>query len=105
MAGFRHLIRRERKLGIQLPRWLDRATSIGIISHDPQVVRRQRVTNVAAFATVGNTISHLIINSIHNFEGLLAIHIYNVAMMIAALLIPFLHRFGQHTAAIALLIL
>ena len=105
MARFRDLIRRERKLGIQLPRWLDRATSIGIISHDPQVVRRQRVTNVAAFATVGNTISHLIINSIHNFEGLLAIHIYNVAMMIAALLIPFLHRFGQHTAAIALLIL
>jgi adenylate cyclase len=105
MARFRDLIRREHKPGVRLPGWLERATSIGIISHDAQVVRRQRVTNVAAFATVGNTVSHLIINSIHNFEGLFVIHIYNVAMMIAALLVPFLHRFGRHTAAVALLIL
>src|SRR6516165_9368543 len=105
MARFRDLIRRERKLAIRLPAWVERATSVGIVSHDPQVIRRQRVTNVAAFATVGNTISHLIINSIHNFEGLLVIHIYNAVMMIAALLIPFLHRFGHNTAAVALLIL
>ena len=48
---------------------------------------------------------HLIINSIHNFEGLLVIHVYNAGMMVAALIIPFLHRFGQNTAAIFLLIL
>ena len=90
MARFRDLIRREHKLAIRLPRWVERATSVGIISHDPHVVRRQRVTNVAAFATVGNTISHLIINSIHNLEGLLVIHVYNAVMMIAALVIPFL---------------
>jgi adenylate cyclase len=105
MTRFRDLIRRERKLAIQLPAWLERATSVGIVSHDPQVIRRQRVTNVAAFATVGNTISHLIINSIHNFEGLFVIHVYNAAMMVAALLIPLLHRFGQNAAAVALLIL
>jgi adenylate cyclase len=105
MARFRDLIRRERKLAVRLPGWVERATSIGIISHDPQVVRRQRVTNVAAFATVGNTISHLIINSIHNFEGLLVIHVYNAVMMVAALVVPFLHRFGQNTAAIFLLIM
>jgi adenylate cyclase len=105
MARFRDLIRHERKLAIRLPGWIERATSIGIISHDPQVVRRQRVTNVAAFATVGNTISHLIINSIHNFEGLLVIHVYNAVMMVAALVVPFLHRFGQNTAAIFLLIM
>ena len=105
MARFRDLIRRERKLAIRLPGWVERATSVGIISHDPQVVRRQRVTNVAVFATVGNTISHLIINSIHNFEGLLAIHAYNAVMMVAALIIPFLHRFGPNIAAVVLLIL
>src|SRR6516162_1883527 len=105
MTRFRDLIRRERKLTIQLPAWVERATSIGIISRDPQVTRRQRVTNVAAFATVGNTISHLIINSIHDFEGLLVIHIYNATLMVAALFIPFLHRFGQNTAAVVLLIL
>jgi adenylate cyclase len=105
MTRFRDLIRRERKLAIQLPAWLERATSVGIVSHNPQVIRRQRVTNVAAFATVGNTISHLIINSIHNFEGLFVIHVYNAIMMVAALLIPLLHRFGQNAAAVALLIL
>jgi adenylate cyclase len=105
MTRFRDLIRHERKLAVKLPAWLERATSVGIISHDPQVIRRQRVTNVAAFATVGNTISHLIINSIHNFEGLLVIHVYNAAMMVAALVVPFLHRFGQNTGAVALLIL
>ena len=105
MARFRDLIRRERKLAVRLPGWVERATSVGIISHDPQVVRRQRVTNVAAFATVGNTISHLIINSIHNFEGLLVIHVYNAVMMVAALIIPFLHRFGPNIAAVVLLIL
>ena len=105
MTRFRDLIRRERKLAIQLPAWVERATSIGIISHDPQVIRRQRVTNVAAFATVGNTISHLIINSIHDFEGLLVIHVYNATLMVAALFVPFLHRFGQNTAAVVLLTL
>jgi adenylate cyclase len=105
MPRFRDLIRRERKLAIQLPVWVERATSIGIISHDPQVIRRQRVTNVAAFATVGNTISHLIINSIHDFEGLLVIHVYNATLMVAALFVPFLHRFGQNTAAVVLLFL
>jgi adenylate cyclase len=105
MTRFRDLIHRERRLAVRLPAWLERATSVGIISHDPQLVRRQRVTNVAAFATVGNTISHLIINSIHNFEGLLVVHVYNAAMMVAALFIPFLHRFGQNTAAVVLLIL
>ena len=105
MTRFSDLIRRERKLAIRLPAWVERATSIGIISHDPQVVRRQRVTNVAAFATVGNTISHLIINSIHDFEGLLVIHVYNATLMVAALFVPFLHRFGQNTAAVVLLTL
>jgi adenylate cyclase len=105
MTRFRDLIRRERRLAIRLPAWVERATSIGIVTHDPQVVRRQRVTNVAAFATVGNTISHLIINSIHNFEGLLVIHVYNALMMVVALVVPFLHRFGQNAAAVVLLIL
>jgi adenylate cyclase len=54
---------------------------------------------------VGNTISHLIINSIHDFEGLLVIHVYNATLMVAALFVPSLHRFGQNTAAVVLLLL
>src|SRR5262249_53132293 len=50
-------------------------------------------------------ISHLIINSYHNFDGLLIIHAYNAAMTVAALLTPLLHRFGQNAAAMVLVIL
>ena len=104
MTRLRDLVR-ERNPSIRLPGWLERLTSIGIITHDSQIARRQRITNVAALATAGNTISHLIINSYHNFDGLLVIHAYNAAMTVTALLTPLLHRFGQNTAAMVLLIL
>ena len=104
MTRLRDLVR-ERKPSIRLPGWLERVTSVGIVTQDPRIARRQRITNVAAFATAGNTISHLIINSYHNFDGLLIIHLYNAAMTVAALLTPLLHRFGQNTAAMVLLIL
>jgi adenylate cyclase len=104
MTRLRDLVR-ERKPSIRLPGWLERVASVGIVTQDPQIARRQRITNVAAFATVGNTISHLIINSYHNFDGLLIIHVYNAAMMLGALLTPLLHRFGQNTAAMVLLTL
>ena len=104
MTRLRDLVR-ERKPSIRLPGWLERVASVGIVTDDPRIARRQRITNVAAFATVGNTISHLIINSYHNFDGLLIIHVYNAAMMVGALLTPLLHRFGQNTAAMVLLAL
>ena len=105
MTRLRDLVRRERKPSIRLPGWLERATSVGIVTEDPRVARRQRVTNVAAFATAGNALSHLIINSYHNFEGLLVIHVYNAVMTVAPLLVPLLHRFGRNVAAIVLLVL
>jgi len=104
MTRLRDLVR-ERNPSIRLPGWLERLTSVGIVTQDPQIARRQRITNVAALATAGNTISHLIINSYHNFDGLLVIHAYNAAMTVTALLTPLLHRFGQNTAAMVLLIL
>jgi adenylate cyclase len=104
MTRLRDLVR-EREPSIRLPGWLERVASVGIVTDDPRIARRQRITNVAAFATVGNTISHLIINSYHNFDGLVIIHIYNAAMMVGALLTPLLHRFGQNTAAMVLLAL
>ena len=94
MTRLRDLVR-ERKPSIRLPGWLERVASVGIVTQDPQIARRQRITNVAAFATAGNAISHLIINSYHNFDGLLIIHAYNAAMTVAALLTPLLHRFGH----------
>ena len=88
MTRLRDLVRRERKPSIRLPGWLERATSVGIVTEDPRVARRQRVTNVAAFATAGNALSHLIINSYHDFDGLSIIHVYNAVMTVAPLLGP-----------------
>src|SRR5262249_1108641 len=71
----RDLVRQqEPKRGIQLPAWLERLLSAGIVSKDPQTIRRQRCVNLAAIATVATTFTHLIINSIHDFRGLLPVN-------------------------------
>ena len=105
MTRLRDLIGREPKLGIRLPAWLERLVSIGIVSSDEQVVRRQRCVNVAALAMLATAGSHLIINSVHDFRGLFSVNVDNVLMVAVALLIPRLHRFGEHIGAITLLLM
>jgi adenylate cyclase len=105
MTRLRDLVGRERKHGIQLPAWIERLVSIGIVSRDEQIIRRQRCVNVAAFAMVATAGSHFIINSVHDFRGLLPVNVDNLCMLAGALLVPRLHRFGEHAAAIALIFL
>jgi adenylate cyclase len=105
MARLRDLLGKPPRQSVHLPVWVDRLLSIGIVSTDPYVVRRQRFVNVAVLATVGSTISHLIMLSLHDFYGLLPINIYNLFMVFVPPLIPQLHRYGENTAAIALAIL
>jgi adenylate cyclase len=105
MTRLRDLVRHEPKRGFAFPRWLELLVSVGIDSADPQIVRRQRCVNVAAFATAANTVGHLISNMIHDFRGLLIVNLYNVLMVAASLSIPRLHRRGEHAGAIALILL
>jgi adenylate cyclase len=105
MSRLRDLVGRERRLGVQLPEWLERGVSIGIVSQDERIIRRQRCVNVAAFAMIATTFSHLIINSAHDFRGLLPVNADNIVMFAGALLVPRLHRFGEHAGAIMLLLL
>jgi len=105
MTRLHDLVQSDRTAGVTLPAWLERLISVGIVSDDPQLVRRQRCVNVAACALIANAASHLVINALYDFEGLLVIHIYNVVMIAAAFSIPRLHRFGDNTAAIALVLL
>ena len=105
MTRLRDLVRREPKQGIRLPAWIERLVSIGIVSNDEQIIRRQRCVNVGAFATIATTASHLIINSAHDFGGLLLVNADNVFMLAGALLVLRLHRFGEHVGAITLLVL
>jgi adenylate cyclase len=107
MHRLQKLIRGEPTAKIALPAWLERVASVGIVSRDPQVVRRQRFTNIVAYAVCANAASHLVINGLYEPHALAPIHVYNAAFAVAALLIHRLHRFGENVAAavLALLIL
>src|SRR6516164_2502336 len=105
MSRLRDLVNRHPRYRVHLPAWLARLVSVGIVSTDPQIVRRQRCVNVAAFAMVATTAAHLIINSLHDFRGLLPINADNLVMLVGALMVPRLHRFGEHVSAITLLLL
>jgi adenylate cyclase len=105
MTRLRDLVRREPKRGMQIPRWLERLVSVGIVAEDPQLVRRQRCVNVAVLVVTANSLSHLVILSVYNLRGLMVIHAYNLIMTVTPLLIPRLHRFGENVGAVALILL
>src|SRR5258708_20926377 len=90
--------RREPKRGLSIPPWLDYLASMGIVTANPEIARRQRITNIAAFAAAGNALSHLIINALHNAGGLIVIHVFNAMFALLALMIPYLHRYGENAA-------
>jgi adenylate cyclase len=105
MTRLRDLLGKPPRQSVHLPAWVDRLLSIGIVSTDPYVIRRQRFVNVGVFATIGSTTSHLIMLSLHDFYGLLPINIYNVFMIFVPPFVPQLHRYGENIGAIALAIL
>lgn len=103
MTRLRDLVRIQPKRGFELPAWLERLAAAGIVTTDPQVARRQRFTNIVAYSMAANAGSHLVINVIHALHDLMIVHVYNAIVVIAALSIPRLHRFGDNVAATTLL--
>lgn len=91
--------------GIAVPAWLDRALSLGVVTQDAEVARRQRLTNVAVYSAMANAGSHLVTNALHDFHGMMVIHAYNALMVLLLAFVPRLHRMGPHASAIALLTL
>jgi adenylate cyclase len=106
LTHLRDLIRFERSQGVQLPAWLDRIISIGIVSADPKIVRRQKIVNVASFAAAFNSISRFASSSVNFREDphFLTITLTSAFFAIAALMLPRLHRLGENAAAFALVI-
>jgi adenylate cyclase len=102
MARLSELIRGESKHSLSIPRWLERLASIGIVTTNPEIARRQRITNIGAFVAAGTTIGHLVINAVHDPGGLISVHIFNAVFALLALLIPNLHRYGENAAAVGL---
>jgi adenylate cyclase len=84
-----------------LPGWASRLAQAGIVTADPEVRRRQAVTNIAAYvAAVGGGLFHLVSHALYDFWGLMPIHGYNLSVAALALVVPRLHRFGEHAGAI-----
>jgi adenylate cyclase len=102
MTRLRELV--GRTSGLPLPQWLERLASAGIVTTDPEVARRQRFTNIAAYVIAANAASHLVINAVYDFRGLLVVHVYNALIMAVALCVPRFHRFGDHVGAVAFLL-
>jgi adenylate cyclase len=105
MNRLRDLIRREPKRGLALPPWLDRLVSVGIVSRDPAVVRRQRCVNVAAYAGIASGLSYIVITSFYDPRGLWLLNIYNVLLIVAGLVLPSWHRVGENFVAIVLILI
>ena len=102
MTRLSELIRGGSTHSLSIPRWLERLASIGIITANPEIARRQRITNIGAFVAAGTTIGHLVINAVHDPGGLVIVHIFNAVFALLALLLPSLHRYGENAAAIGL---
>src|SRR5690348_1897870 len=102
MTRLSELIRGEAKHTLAMPRWLERLASIGIVTANPEITRRQRVTNIAAFVAASTTLGHLVINAVHDADSLVIIHVFNGVFALLALLIPSLHRYGENAGAIGL---
>ena len=93
----------ERVCGRSAARTLrERLASIGIVTANPEIARRQRITNIGAFVAAGTTLAHLAINAVHDAGGLVMVHIFNAVFALLALLTPSLHRYGENAAAIGL---
>jgi adenylate cyclase len=105
MARLRDLMQAAERPGFAMPGWLERITSCGIVSDDPQVVRRQRFTNLGAYAAAANAGSHLVINAMNGPASLMPVQFYNAAFVIATLMVPLLHRFGPDIGAFCLVLL
>ena len=105
MTQLRDLMRREPRYGLVLPAWLDRLLSVGIVTRDPQVARRQRCVNAAAYAGLVSGASYILLTSLYDARGLLLLNVYNALLVVAGLVLPRLHRFGENVAGLALAVL
>jgi adenylate cyclase len=105
LAGLRDLIRFEPSRGIQLPAWLDRLVSLGIVTSDPKIARRQKIVNVASYAAALNSMSRVLAAPIHEQLGLVGyLRATSGALFVATLLINRLHRYGENTAAMGMVV-
>lgn len=105
MTQLRELVRRAPgRRPLVLPAWFDRLASAGIVSKDPQIIRRQRCANVAAYVGAISGLSYILLTSIHDPRGLWPLNIHNALLVVGGLVLPLCHRFGPNVVGLAIVI-
>lgn len=102
MSGRSNLARRSPQRPSRWPAWARQLTRMGIVSDNPDIVRRQIFANVGSLVVAGNALSHLVMNASHSLWALMPLHIYNLAIVAIALSLHWLHRFGENLVAACL---
>jgi adenylate cyclase len=102
MNRLRQIVKAAPQDDMPFPAWLERLAALGIVSHDPLVVRRQRFANMFAFASAANIVAHVGIYAVYDFTGLLPLIMLNAIFAAVMLAVPALHRIAPNAAAHAL---
>jgi adenylate cyclase len=102
LAGLRDLLRFEREKPRELPAWLDRIVSAGIVTTDPKVARRHRFVNVTSYFAAMNTAARFAQNFTFDYADFLFVQSIVAFFLIWALAVHRLHRFGDNVAAVVL---
>lgn len=84
---------------LNLPGWIESLAMNGIASSDQQVVRRQRLVNIFAYASAFNAFSQMAVLASQKFESLVLSHSIFTALALAMLTVPRLHRLGPNVGA------
>jgi adenylate cyclase len=105
MNRLRQIVHAAPKAGAPFPAWIERLTTLGIVSRDPQIVRRQRFANMFAFASAANIVAHMGFYALYDIAGLAPLIALNLAFVAALLAVPLLHRNGADAAAHAVALL
>lgn len=85
--------------GLALPGWIERLAMSGISSSDQQIVRRQRLVNIFAYASAFNAFSQMAMLATQQFERLVVSHSIFTALALAMLSVPRLHRIAPNLGA------
>jgi adenylate cyclase len=99
MSRLQELVRSQEPVKVYLPRWIERLADLGIESTDPQLIRRQRLTNIFSYGSSFCAASQLIVVALQEFAAFLVLQIILATVAIALLFIPRLHRYGPNLGA------
>ncbi len=99
MNHLQKLVRNQAPAKIYLPPWIERLADLGITSTDPQLMRRQRLTNIFSYASAFCAGSQLIVGALQEFVAFLILYFILATTGIALLFIHRLHRYGPNLGA------